>query len=166
MKGKFPGPKPTALVVSLLLILTITVGGTLAILVAATDPVVNLFQPSSVSCALVEQNDGYVITNTGTTEAYIRVAVVANWGKNGAVYGLAPITAGDYTVAGTGWVLRNGYYYYQAAVAPGASSAPLTVRQLTAAPEGCAFSVELLAEAIQSKPASAAAEAWGFTPSN
>lgn len=166
MKGKFPGPKPTVLVVSLLLILTVTVGGTLAILVAATDPVVNLFQPSNVNCTLVEQNGSYTVTNTGTTEAYIRIAVVANWTKNGAVYGLEPITAGDYTAVGTGWALLDGYYYYESAVSPGASSAPLFVRQLNAAPEGCAFSVEILAEAIQSKPASAAFEAWGFAPGN
>lgn len=153
--------KPAALLVSLLLILCIAVGGTLAVLIASTDAVVNLFSPAAVSCAIAERDGAYTITNTGDTAAYVRVAAVPNWTKAGKVYGLQPIQPGDYTVSGDGWIYQNGYYYYSSPVPAGASAGPLWIRQNAPAPSGCAFSVEVLAEAIQSQPAEAALEAWG-----
>ncbi|MBR7184941.1 MAG: hypothetical protein IKD37_04960 [Clostridia bacterium] len=154
--------KPTVLAVSLILILTASVGGTLAVLLARTEPVVNLFQPTSVECVLNEQNGCYTFTNTGTTEAYVRVAVVANWTKNGSIYGLKPLTAGDYTVVG--WEMKDGYYYCSTPIAPGGTTPALLVEPTGMAPEGCILAVEVLAEALQSKPAQAVIEAWGFIP--
>lgn len=141
--------KPLMLLASLLLIITITVGGTLAFLIAKTDPVVNKFTPSEVTTRIDEDFDGEVkknvsIKNTGDTEAWIRAAVVITWqDKDSNVYGQAPKpceTANcdhancgcDYVItwniaeqtnpAGQ-WVLAaDGFYYWNRPVAGGAST--------------------------------------------
>lgn len=154
--------KATVLAVSLVLILSAAVGGTLAVLIARTEPTVNLFQPSAVACVLNEQNGCYTVTNTGTTEAYIRVAVVVNWTKNGSIYGLKPVTADDYTVVG--WEMKDGYHYCSTPIAPGATTPAFWVQPTGNAPEGCVLTVEVLTEALQSKPGDAIVEAWGFYP--
>ena len=50
--------KSVKLVLSLLMILCITVGGTLAYLSVQTGPVVNTFSPSQVSCNVVQKRRG------------------------------------------------------------------------------------------------------------
>lgn len=154
--------KSAILLVSLLLVLTVSAGTTIAILVATTDSVENTFFPSKVTCELNESNGSYTVTNTGDTAVYIRVAIVTNWTKDGNVYGLTPITAGDYAVTASGWTLHNGYYYYDLPVAPGASTGTISVGVLTMPPADCIFTAEVLAEAIQSEPVTAAREAWGW----
>ncbi|MBQ6852461.1 MAG: hypothetical protein IJO04_05480 [Oscillospiraceae bacterium] len=87
--------KKFIVVTALALLLFVTVGSTLAYIFASTDPVENIFNPSNVSCAVVENNaddentgkiihtgntkNNVQIKNTGDTDAYIRVAVVVNW---------------------------------------------------------------------------------------
>ena len=95
--------KKSIIVISCILLLLVTVGTTLALVFTNTDPVENTFNPSKVSCAVVEDNNsavegdestievenstvnnvtvkkGVKIKNTGDTDAFIRVAVVVNW---------------------------------------------------------------------------------------
>ncbi len=155
--------KPILLLLSLILVVGVAVGGTAALLTVRLKPVENTFYPAAVDCAVTEKDGAYTVTNQGNISAYIRVAVVANWTRDGKVYGLDPITAEDYRItAAEGWTLLNGYYYYTQPVEPGAAALPLVVSAVGEAPEGCVFSVRVLAEAIQSEPVSAAQEAWGF----
>ena len=155
--------KPILLLLSLLLIIGVAVGGTAALLTVKLKPLQNTFYPAVVDCTVTEMDGAYTVTNQGNIPAYIRVAVVANWTRDGQVYGLEPITAEDYRItAADGWTLLNGYYYYTQPVAPGAAALPVVVSPVGEAPEGCVFSVCVLAEAIQSEPVSAAQEAWGF----
>lgn len=149
MKRKKQTVKPSALLVSLLLLLTVTIGGTLAFLLDSSDPITNVFTPSKVTTEVEEEFDGKVkknvkIQNTGDTEAWIRAAVVITWqDKDSNVYGQAPKpceTANcdhancgcDYVItwniaeqtnpAGQ-WVLAaDGFYYWNRPVAGGAST--------------------------------------------
>ena len=73
--------KAGALLISLLALLTLTVGGTVAYLVASTDNVVNTFTPSHVDCTVDEVfNDNtktsVTVTNTSDINAYLRVKLV------------------------------------------------------------------------------------------
>jgi len=158
--------KPVILLISLLLILGVTISGTIAFIVATDDPAKSEFAPGEVRCYLEESTGNYTIINLGSTEVYVRVAVVANWLKNGHIYGLTPITPNDYQVLfnAADWTYWNGYYYYNYPLAPNGWTTPLTPLQLTAAPEGCRFSAEILSESIQSQPAQAAAQVWGYIP--
>ncbi|MBQ2768009.1 MAG: hypothetical protein IJF49_08050 [Clostridia bacterium] len=150
------------LLFSLLLILGTAVGGTVALLTSATKPAVNTFSPASLKCEVVETDAGYTVINRSNISAYVRVAVVPNWTRDGMVYALSPISPDDYRITATGWTLLDEYYYYLVPLAPNESTPPILAELLTAPPDGCRFSLEVLAEAIQSEPVTAVSEAWGF----
>ena len=116
LKNKFG--KATALVISLALAVTLTVAGSLAYLVTHTEEVINYFTPARVTCSVsdtVSDNvkSNVVITNTGTTSAYIRVAIVANW-YNDEDEIVAPCDLSDIDASkwGTNWV-KHGDYFLQ-----------------------------------------------------
>ena len=158
--------KSVALLVSLLLLLTVTVGGTIAFLMDSDGPLHNLFNPSQVTTKVEETLDGTAkkdvyIKNTGDTDAWIRAAVVITWqDKDGNVYGQVPEAGVNYTVwtPGTDWVKGDdGFYYHTKPVAAGRS----TVNALMAAispvgnppADGYYLTVEIIGSGIQSKPA-------------
>ena len=119
----------TLLLVSLSLILVAGVGVTLALIIDSTREVENVFTPSHVSCAVVEdqktddaptgqvkveEKTNVKIKNTGDTDAYIRAAIIVTW-KNvdGTVWASTPVLGTDYTMnLGSGWVKSGDYYYY------------------------------------------------------
>lgn len=155
-----------------------TVGSTLAFLVDSDDPITNIFTPSKVTCSVVEEFDGAVkkdvsIKNTGNTDAFIRAAIVVTWkDASGNVYGVAPVENTDYSMtlnlSSTGWFKSGDYYYYRQEVEPNTATedALITSCQLktgAAVPSGYNLSVEILADAIQSKPANAVTSAWGVS---
>ena len=138
--------KKTVLITSVALLLLVAVGTTLAYVFTKTDPVENRFDPSKVSCAVVEvvekgdssENTANVvqtgksktnvqIKNTGDTDAYIRAAVVVNWmSEDGTkVWATKPVAGEDkdYTISynlSNGWIDGgDGYYYYTQPVDPG-----------------------------------------------
>ena len=135
--------KKTVLITSVALLLLVAVGTTLAYVFTKTDPVENRFDPSKVSCAVVEvvekgdssENTANVvqtgksktnvqIKNTGDTDAYIRAAVVVNWmNEDGTrAWATKPVQGADYSISynlnDNGWVDGgDGYYYYTQPVA-------------------------------------------------
>ena len=167
---------PVALV-AILVLLCCAVAGTVAFLVTKTDSVVNTFTPSKVTTYVEEEFNGQTksnvkIQNTGNIDAYIRVAVVANWiDKDGNVYGGATPEAGkDYTLTpktgeNENWFQgSDGYYYCKTAIESG-SETPVLIEscaKTTGAevPEGYDLQVTILADGIQSVPADAVQQAW------
>ena len=138
--------KKSILITSVALLLLVAVGTSLAYVFTKTDPVENKFDPSKVSCAVVEvvekgdssENTANVvqtgksktnvqIKNTGDTDAYIRAAVVVNWmSEDGTkVWATKPVAGEDkdYTISynlSNGWIDGgDGYYYYTQPVDPG-----------------------------------------------
>lgn len=181
--------RKSLLITSLALLLLVAVGTTLAFILTSTDPVVNTFKPSQVSCAVVEKDREPVtgdtvdiatskekvqIKNTGDTDAYIRVAVVVNWAsKDGTkVWATKPVEGTDYTAwtPGTGWIQIGDYYYYTQSVAPTKTTGTLieNIEVLDTAniPDGYFLSVEIVASALQAKPASVVTSQWGVTVAN
>ena len=170
--------------VSLLAILCVTVGGSLAFLVDTDDPITNIFNPSEVTTAVTETNEGGVkknvkITNTGDTEAFIRAAVVVTWqNAAGEVYGKLPVSGTDYTInfntntqddpAGKWTKHSDGFYYWSASVAPNETTGVLITSCDYNAnkPDGYHLAVEIIGSGIQSMPESAVEEAWGVNPKN
>jgi len=167
---------PVALV-AILVLLCCAVAGTVAFLVTKTGSVVNTFTPSKVTTYVEEEFNGQTksnvkIQNTGNIDAYIRVAVVANWiDKDGNVYGGAtPVAGKDYTLTpktgeNENWFQgSDGYYYCKTAIESG-SETPVLIEscaKTTGAevPEGYDLQVTILADGIQSVPADAVQQAW------
>lgn len=166
---------------SLLLLIGVTVGGTLAFITADTSEKTNTFIPAQVSCDVIEEFNGTVksnvaVKNTGETNAYIRAAVNVTWmkGENASeqtVSATVPQIDVDYKLlflVNAGWIKgADGYWYYQTPVAPNANTAALIreCKQLEGAnvPQGYHLSVEIVASAIQSSPAAVVAEKWNVT---
>ena len=160
------------LVVSLLALLLVVAGGTLAWL-TAQDSVSNTFTPAHVSCTVTEEFDGTVksnvnVTNTSDIDAFIRVKLVTYRVNkdNQRIGGTAEI---DFT-PGTGWVKYGDFYYYTKPVAPNAAPATaligdegITLRGSYDDADGGKQVIEVMAEAIQSQPARAVQQAWGVT---
>lgn len=170
--------KPAVIVSAVVLLVLLAVGGTLAYLTAKTGTLKNVFNPSNIEIELEETFDSgssekkdVKVKNTGAA-AYIRARVVVTWKNNSDnVYAKAPVEGTDYTISysnDTGWTLgSDGFYYYNAAVAAGASTQNLIdscqLKSGATPPDGYRLSVDILAEAIQADPKTAAIEAWNVT---
>lgn len=92
--------KHLALILSLVLILSIAVGGTIAYIAMKTNPVVNQFDGSYVTSRVNVSDDTIDVTNTGDVRAYIRAAILVNWestSSKGVFSGSAPASS-DYTL--------------------------------------------------------------------
>ena len=169
-----------ALIVAALavVILTAAVGGTMAWLSTQTRDLTNTFEPAKVTCKVDENftEDGTEkkdvrIQNTGTTDAYIRAMIVANWctADNKVVKTATPTYVG---LPGSDWVKHtDGFYYYTKPVAPNQTTDSYLFTSCTPnnaeKPEGADhLEVNIICQAVQSTPANAVTEAWGVTISN
>lgn len=172
--------------VSVLVLIFAAVGVTVAYLQTQTEPLENEFTPAKVSCEVAETFDDSVksdvsIRNTGDTDAFIRVAIVANWvqiDENSSVtsvHAQKPVAGTDYTLTlaenfSENWFQDgNGFYYYKNAVEPNGSTAVL-IKECKpiedTAPAGYTLAVEIVASAIQASPETVAEEYWHISVEN
>lgn len=165
MKNK---TKTLWIVLSIALLLTVSVGSTLAYLITSSEDVENTFTPSYVTCEIKEDFKDNVksnvkIQNTGNIDAYIRAAVVVTWkDKDGNVYGGGKPEAGmdkDYTISYNeqDWTYNetDGFWYCNSVISPDEpnNKTPDLIETCSPvagkAPVGYALNVEILAQAIQ-----------------
>lgn len=171
-KPRHGAKRLSTLLLSVILVVTIAVGGTVAYLVTQDEPITNTFTPSHVNCRVEEKFDGTTkknvnVTNTGDTEAYIRVKLVTYRvnGANQHIGGTAAIPPFD---PGTNWFEYGGYYYYTLPVKPNEQPTSDLIGSITLESpytdaDGGKQVIEVMAEAIQSAPAEAIGQSWGVT---
>lgn len=158
------------LLVSLVLVLSAAIGGTLGYL-TNQKTVTNTMQVGEFSTDIDEKLDHGVksnvtVENTGEYDAYIRAVVVVTWqNQDGDVYPETPDEGTDYTIEyGTNWELKDdGFWYYKGVVGADGETSNLidTCKPIGKAPEdGYDLNVEILASAIQADPQQAVQEAW------
>lgn len=164
--------KSTALLVSLLLLLTVTVGGTIAFLMDSYGPLNNLFNSSQVTTKVEETLSGNTkkdvyIQNTGDTDAWIRAAVVVTWqDADGNVYGQAPVEGTNYDITwGTGWETGDdGFYYWTSPVAAKTGVTGDLIETISPVgnppADGYYLTVEIIGSGIQNKPANVFNTKW------
>ena len=180
--------KSKALIISLIMILFVSVGTTMAYLIDSTDPVTNKFIPSTISVTVEEDFDGSVknnvtLRNTGNTKAFVRAAVVVTWqSKDGKVSGQMPIEGTDYELEwkdqayleDSNWKKgADDFYYYLEALdsdpdgtgeKKGGSTTELftacKIKEGATVPDGHSLNVEIIGSAIQAAPDEAVEEAW------
>lgn len=139
------------LLASLVLIVGMAAGGTVAWLITNTGAVQNTMVPASVPITINETvnsttktKTSVVVTNNGNTDAYIRVAIVAN-----AVDEDGNVIAGNapaYNVDTTKWELMDDGYYYYKGIVPAKGSTPALFSGNVNFADG---EVNILAESIQ-----------------
>lgn len=191
-KGKYSNRKKRRLApwaaLALALVLTLSVGGTIAYLITDTDPVENTFTPAEVEIEIEETvanntKTSIAVKNIGDTDAYIRVTLVSNWGKmvgdKWVVCGDTSHNHSNFTLEkeylGDGWIEIGGYYYYTSPVKHGNNNNNVTSNLLgnkddnqvvislnQDAENGCIQQVTVLAQAIQAEPSTAINKAWGI----
>lgn len=175
-KGKYMKPKakkrnPAILILSLLLLLAVGVGGTVALLKTATNQVTNTFTPAEVE---IEPDEITTATtksdikfkNTGDVPVYVRATLVIYWTDtiNGEVQTIAP-PAGSVVNGGSvqpGWFQVGQIYYYSGPVAPTDSTTVMLDTITVTVPDGSTAQchIDVRAEAIQAEPQSAVEDAW------
>lgn len=170
-KSGFRWKRSGILLAAVIVLLAGAVGGTWAFLVAQSEPVQNNFTYAHVRCRIDEKFENGVksdvkIQNTGDIPAYIRARIVVTWkDENGNVSAAVPVKNTDYTIAFNekDWTQQGGYWYCNTAVDVGGETPVLITKceKKGNAPKDYDLSVEILADAIQSEPASAVTEAWG-----
>lgn len=168
-KGRGPAARvyrTAVLLIAVLLLITTAVGSTAAFLVTKTGPVVEDFAYAQVSCRVTQSGNALAVQNTGTAQAYIRASYAVNWlDVNGNIVAAVPegYSCDPVEDPQGAWVDGgDGYFYYPYPVDPGGETPSLLTCSVSR-PEDPEYtlSVEVVAEAIQSDPAEAAADAWG-----
>ena len=169
--------RTAVLLVAIILLISTAVGATVAFLTTKTEPVKNTFEYAKVSCEVTGSVDMYAgrcvqVRNTGTIDAYIRATYVVNWVDASGCIAASDPAGYSYTLTenpNSRWTKgEDGFFYYTSPVAPGASTEGSLLTCTVTSPENPEYtlSVEILAEAIQSTPESAVADAWGVTVSS
>ena len=118
------------MVLSIVLLLGVAIGGTIAWLSTKTTPVINTFTPAEVTCKVEEDFDADTgektnvnVTNTGNIAVYIRVKLVTyrTNDKGQHIGGTADLP--EFT-PGKNWVKHGEYYYYTLPVSQVGSLTP------------------------------------------
>ena len=165
-RGKYKGvakhrrkkKKTFSLLLSIVLLLTLATGGTLAYIATKSAMAQNQFEPGRVTSSVNVSGDTITVVNSNSNvDVYIRAAIVVNWmDGQGNVRGIAP-TASDYSLnvnTASWWMdTATGLYYYKNSVAPGSSTDALVdgITVYGTVPDGYQLSVEVVAEAIQAE---------------
>lgn len=160
------------MVLSIVLLLGVAIGGTIAWLSTKTTPVTNTFTPAKVTCKVEEnfdENTGVKtkvnVTNTGNIAVYIRVKLVT-YRTNDAGQHIGGTAELPKFTPGENWVEYGKYYYYTLPVEPKAQpqtnlADSMTLEKSYEDADGGKQALDVMAEAIQSAPEKAVGEAWG-----
>lgn len=166
--------KAILMLAAMALLLTVTVGSTIAYLWAQTDSVENKFEPAKVASSVQEPGwkDGntvkqnVTIKNEGNIDAKIRAAIVVTWqDADGNTMPSVPALGTDYSLTiGEGWEKKSGFYYWNAAVAPGGETGVLITKceSIGSYNDGRKLCVEVIGSAIQAEGGAD----WGTKPGN
>ena len=160
------------MVLSIVLLLGVAIGGTIAWLSTKTTPVTNTFTPARVTCKVEEDfnedtgvKTNVNVTNTGNIAVYIRVKLVT-YRTNDAGQHIGGTAELPKFTPGENWVEYGEYYYYTLPVAPEEKPAANLAEKMTLTgsyedADGGKQALDVMAEAIQSEPKKAVGEAWG-----
>lgn len=162
--------RPVVLMVAVLLLVMVTIGGTMAYLMDRTNPVENKFEQANVNIEINEPGwtDGgstksnVTIVNNGNVFAQVRAKIVVTWqyDETNAVYAKAPVSPTDYTITiptNTGWSGpdKDGWYLFDGYVAPNGGQTGVLIDSCSPVsgntPDGCHLVVDIIAEAIQTE---------------
>ena len=170
------------LVLSLVMILSVSVGGTLAYLIAQSETRTNVFEPGEVTTTTEEDpfkgsiKEHVYVKSSGTSnvDAFVRAKIVITWAdKAGNPMG-DPVTKEMYNLKlGADWGTKpqvDGFYYYDKILVPTANGGPGRTTDLIESctvvsgvgPVGAHLQVTILSQSIQADPnKTAVREAWG-----
>ena len=150
-------------IISAVLLVMITVGGTIAYLTSATAPVENEFTPGKVSCEVIETFENNIKKDVAVLATFVDEA--------GNIFSQMPVEGVDYSIEfdTVKWTKgTDGFWYYREKVEPEKFTDKLINQavSLDTAPEGYSCSIEIIATAIQANSESVVTSCWGATVRN
>lgn len=160
------------MVLSVVLLLGVAIGGTIAWLSTKTTPVTNTFIPAKVTCEVTEDfnedtgvKTNVNVKNAGNIAVYIRVKLVT-YRTNDTGQHIGGTAVLPTFKLGADWVKHGKYYYYTLPVEPNAQpqtnlADSMTLEKSYKDADGGKQALDVMAEAIQSEPEKAVADAWG-----
>lgn len=168
--------KMLALLASAVLLAVLPLSSASAYLSVSTGGLVNTFNPAMLKSVIDETVSGSnktsitVRTSDDSVDAYVRVALVANWvNANGEIVAPAVATDVPFTLNDAAWFKSGDYYYHKAIVTPGSSTANLLASNTTlplTTKDGNFLQVVIVHQSIQAQPASVVTAQWGVNVSN
>lgn len=162
--------KAILMLAAMALLLTVTVGSTIAYLWEQTASVENKFEPAKVASEVKEDFDkvtksNVCIKNTGNIKAMIRATIVVTWqDKNGHTMASVPEDAAYKMELNLteGWSKHDdGFYYWNEPVAPGETTGVL-IKSCTQT--GGVGKYKLCVEVIGSAIQAEGGAGWGTKP--
>lgn len=172
------------LLICVTLLLACSVSGTVAYLVDASGPVDNTFKPATQGTDIKEPDwngttkSTVKVENTGNVTSFVRVMLVGYWCNaedqivrpwDGDEFELneIPNTNDSDVVANGKWVLKDGYYYFTAALQPGETTTNLLNKPITVYKDanGNYLVLNVIHQSIQAEPTTAVQSAWEVIPS-
>lgn len=157
--------KMAALCLGLLLVISVSIGGTIAWLTDGPIQLLNTFEPAEVPGEIEENFDGTTkenvqIKNEGNVDAYIRVKLVGyeQDDSGNVIAGSGDFLADIETQIGNpaGWIKIDGYYYCKVPVKPNEKT-PVLIDKCTLEKGQV---LEILSESIQSEPSKVVQDIW------
>lgn len=147
------------LLTAVVLVLSVSVGITLAYLTDATESVTNTFTPTSAGVEVEDKVEkgtkkDVKITNTGDIPVYVRVAVVANWCVDGEIVAQWDDYATIASLAGTSWTRDGIYFYYNGVLQPDDDItlfASYTPEKGEGIPDKAELQMDIIAQVIQAE---------------
>lgn len=163
------------LVLSLVMILSVSVGGTLAYLIAQSETRTNVFEPGDVTTETKEdftpngnKSDVKISTKGSNVDTYVRAKIVVTWvDKDGNVLAQKPKEGTDYTISineGDGWMQGGDGFWYCREVVKAGDKTPVLINscspEVGMGPVDARLQVTILSQAIQASD-QAIKDAWG-----
>lgn len=163
------------LVIAIAIIAIISISVAVAFMFRKTQPINNVFIPAEVDCKINEVFNGKEKTsinvqNTGNIESYIRMRIVTYWQDSKGNVVARSSEALSFSITDD-WFKVGDVYYYKHPVEAGAqtneflaSGSKISLKKVDEKVDDVIYTyyqvVELLAEAIQSKPTNVVKETW------
>lgn len=167
-------PSLLPLLLAVLVILSLTVGGTVAYLSTESNKLPNDFTADDPTDPVIDSQYCVEVGDPGYA-VYVRAAVVVTWqDAQGNILAEVPVHGTDYTIQWNtaDWTQVGDFWYCVSSVNSGGETPPL-ISGLTkiVSKDGCTLTVEILSQTIQAlgttdadASVSAMEDAWGVTP--
>ena len=151
------------LVLSLVMILSVSVGGTLAYLIAQSETKTNVFEPGDVTTETKEdftpsgnKSDVRISTEGSNVDTYVRAKIVVTWvDAAGKVLAEEPVKDYEYTISinEVGWMQGDDGFWYCKEVVKAGKETPVLITNCypidKRGPVDAKLQVTILSQAIQ-----------------
>lgn len=165
---------------SILLVVLLVIGGTMAWFTAQTEPITNNFKAGTLKIELIDNFEGapkvnpgdcyekeVYVKNTGSKRALVRVAIEEEFDLEGLNLDVVEYDLGE------GWIEdEDGYIYYEQVLESGGETTPLFANnqvcfdgaKMGNAYQGASYDLTVEADAVQATNGAPTALEWAIDP--